>query len=151
MSLVKKILVTTIILVLLFIASFVIMIMLPARNASKHTLPECTNNLSVISEAASLYMMDNENWIKSFQDLAPDYADHPEMFICPESKTKPGEMTNIDDWSSYTLITNPALDLCVWVFCPGENHKSKLIHVLLTDGSTKEMNEEEFKQALKKQ
>lgn len=90
----------------------------------KVTPPPCQKNLEKIGRAMTLYRIRHEARLKRLQDLVPEYLDNPRCFVCPFSQHEPGNMTNVDDWTDFTLLRKPL------VAPPGEMWPGDTIHVL---------------------
>jgi len=67
---------------------------------------KCMANLKMIGSAAELHAVDNQDEFPShLQSIAgPEYGIDPEVFVCPATGHKPGEMAQVDAWSDYVLV-----------------------------------------------
>lgn len=149
----KKILIGVAILAAIVI---VLGLLVPARALSHGRTPwsRCTGNLSSLGKSMSIYAMDHEEkYPATFVELAPDYAMYPKLYHCPLDTNQVGEMTDIDAWSSYTLIprTPDSSPDMIHAFCNTGNHKRKRVCVLFVDGSVEGVKREEFEKLLKEQ
>lgn len=61
-----------------------------------------------IRKAMKLYAMDHDGQFPSnIASFAPSYASHPKLYVCPGSGTRPGSITNVDEWMDYIYIHWP--------------------------------------------
>jgi prepilin-type processing-associated H-X9-DG protein len=111
----------------------------------------CANNLHQIGRAAELYESDHTNKMQSFQALKDTngvfYINQPKLFICPHSGNKPGELSNVDKWTDYKVIsglTTASPPEAVVAFCPPQNHGGKGGNILYNDGSVIWANATDF-------
>ncbi len=110
---------------------------------------KCAANLSAIGRVCLLYCMDHTNdWPTSLQDIT-EYCDNPKVFVCPATGNKPGALSNVPDWTDYTLLpmvnTIPA---SVLAYCPPENHEGKGGNVVFADGSIEWFDPQEFRRVI---
>jgi len=115
---------------------FVLPLFLPTHGKSPRA--KCLNNLAQIGKAMKMYSMDhNDNLAVSFSALT-NYADNAKLYICYASGHLPGDMTNVDEWADYVLVSglregDPRDS--VHAFCLPENHKGTGTYILFRDGS----------------
>ena len=142
---------------ILFVLAFLILagMFLPCITHQHHSgrarRTKCAGNLSSIGKSMSVYMLDEDKWPTSFSGFAPGYADNMRVFRCPYNEEAPGSVTNIEEWSDYTLVSNPGVGTAVWAFCKQGNHNNKGSNILYTDGSVQWFYIEEFEKEVREQ
>ncbi len=66
---------------------------------------KCQKNLTQIRLGSEKYSNEhNAEWPKHLDDLYPEYIGDPSVFVCPNSKDKVGNSSDIDAWSSYEIV-----------------------------------------------
>lgn len=117
------------------------------RSREKPSRASCMSNLSQIGRACVMYSMDHNDALPtSFSQLQTAEAP-PKVFVCPLSKHKPGNLSEVDQWTDYVLVTNqtaasPAETIVA--YCKPENHKGNGCNILLNDGSVIWSKTEDF-------
>jgi hypothetical protein len=62
----------------------------------------CQVNLKMIGAACQIYAEDHDGAVPDgLAALYPKYVTHPYTFICPTDQEEPGDMADIEAWSSY--------------------------------------------------
>ena len=76
-----------------------------ARDRARQTA--CVNNLKQIGIVARMYSLDNqEHFPTNFSGISKYIGDCPQVFVCPATGHKAGQMSNVDQWSDYVLVPN---------------------------------------------
>lgn len=114
----------------------------------------CMSNLSQFGKAMAMYVIDHSNaWPTALGELAPRYLEHPKVFRCPETRGVVGAITNVDDWTTYCLVslTQGVPSDRAHAFCPPENHGGDGANVLFHDCSVNWMSAEDFEKLIRDQ
>ena len=65
----------------------------------------CVNNMKSIGLACHLYAADHDGVLPSaWQQLYPDYVPALQCWVCPSTRTSPGDESHIHEWSDYVLV-----------------------------------------------
>lgn len=107
-----------------------------AREGERSRRARCASNLHQIGMAMDVYRIDHTNIVSSFRCITND-ANIPQLFVCPSSGHSPGEMTNLDQWNDYVMVTGATTAAppdAIVVFCRPENHAGKGCNALCIDG-----------------
>jgi hypothetical protein len=105
-----------------------VMIIVPALHIPHTPSPRLydTNNLAQIGKACEIYQMEHDgHYPDTFADLVP-YADAPKLYACYYDRKKTGAMSNVMDWTSFTLVaglTTSAPPSSVLAYLPPGRHK----------------------------
>ncbi|MFC1499080.1 hypothetical protein ACFLS1_11515 [Verrucomicrobiota bacterium] len=147
----KKTIITTVVM-LLCVLCFVGLKHMYWQAKRKAPRAPCAANLSSIGRVMAVYALDhNENFPTNFRSLVTNYVNHPKLFVCPKAKAQAGSISNVDKWTSYTLITNASDASDIWAFCTPNHHKGKGCNILHLDGSVWWVKTDEFEKLLKEQ
>jgi hypothetical protein len=105
----------------------------------------CKFNIQMIGSNLAMWGAEHDGGLPAtLSELYPDYMKDVSIFVCPSTRHRPGEGTNIDEWSDYVYVkglrwvsepeegTTPALV----VYEKDGNHKDGR-HELYTDGTVK--------------
>ncbi len=107
-----------------------------ARERARRT--SCMSHLSQMGKAMKMYSMDHEEQFPTKFSQLKGYINNPKLYICPSSKVQPGSMSNVDSWTTYTLV--PGLKesdsvTAVHVYCDPANHQGRGGNILFLDSS----------------
>ena len=132
-----------------------ILLLLPAvaaaRGEARKTV--CRSNLRQIGLAAAMYMSDNRSGPQDFQVLVKNgYVNGGDVFVCPSTGHKPGELTGVDSWTDYALVANHKESDppdAVMAFTKPECYPGGGGNVLFLDGSVKWCPREDYSRLTK--
>ena len=111
----------------------------------------CHAHVCMIADAISLYCMDHGDNLPARMSELNGYA-NPSIFVCPSTGSKPGQMTNVDDWMDYVYLpwgsrTNTPPDYPM-LYDRRIRHPGRMINIVYVDCGTVEgdKNAKELKQ-----
>lgn len=112
---------------------------------SHNLKPSCSYSLHRIDMACALYEMDTG--MRPTNSAVLSNFCEPKFFVCPLSKQKPGDMTNVDQWATHVLRPGATNLDDVSIYCSNTNHGG--VEILLGDHSSKLIPRDEFDRLMK--
>jgi hypothetical protein len=112
----------------------------------------CSANQREIYSLLREFIGSGDTFPKSLGELS-GIATNSTLFVCPATSRKPGEMTNVNEWTDYIYLGNLpeifSIDVPVLI-CPPENHGGKVAIACFIDGRIRHISKEEIAAYLEK-
>ncbi len=108
---------------------------------------KCINNLRQIVNASLLHAAINEETFPSTLQQLTEHIDDPNTFQLPCSKSQPGELSKVDQWSGYTFIPNRSMmdpRDTILAYCSPDCWGGKGGHIAYLGGNVSWHSAEEF-------
>lgn len=134
--------------VLLLLLGFALVPMSSPLDRDKAMRIDCMQNLRQISLAVSIYREDHGGTNAASLQALASYCNDARLFVCPSSGSVTGELSHVDEWTSYAFRRNARTNEAM-LFCLPTNHRNASGNIVFGDGSFSWYRKAAFDEVLK--